>query len=250
MQVIVDDILTSYKKYGSGKKIILCLHGWGDSSKGFEALGPFSSDKYTTIFLDLPGFGGTARPPSIWGLPEYAEFVGKFTQKIKLPPHVVLGHSNGGAIAVLAVSSKIIEPDKLILIASSGIRSVTSLKKTFHKFLAKIARLLIFILPEATQKKIKRKLYARIGSDYMVVDGLQETFKKIISYDVTSDAQKITIPALLIYGSNDLITPVWQAKKIAAAIADSKLEIIDGAEHFPHKDQPKKVREMVEEFIK
>lgn len=250
MQVIVDNILTSYKKYGSGKKIILCLHGWGDSSKGFETLGPFSSDKYTTILLDLPGFGGTHRPPSTWGLPEYAEFVGKFIQKIKLPPHIAVGHSNGGAIAILAISSKIIEPEKLILIASSGIRVTASFKKSFHKLLAKIAKLLIFLLPKATQNKIKKKLYTRIGSDYMVIDGLQEIFKKIVSYDVIEDAKKITTPTLLIYGSDDLITPVWQAEKIADAIKDSRLEVVDGAEHFPHKDQPEEVKKLVEEFIR
>lgn len=250
MQVIVDNILTSYKKYGSGKKVILCLHGWGDSVESFDALGQFSPDKYTTILLDLPGFGGSARPPLDWGLTEYGQFVEKFSKKIDIKPYALLGHSNGGAISIFASGSGDTPPSKLVLIASSGVRSTDNLKKTIHKLLAKIAKLLIFALPKNTQRKIKKKLYTRIGSDYMVVEELQDVFKRIVSYDVLNDARKIKNPTLLIYGSNDLITPLWQAKKIAEAIPDSKLEVIEGAEHFPHKQQPEKVKKLIEDFLK
>lgn len=250
MQVIVDNILTSYKKYGSGKKVILCLHGWGDSTEGFEALGQFSPDKYNTILLDLPGFGGTSRPSFAWGLPEYAEFVGRFLRKIKAEPYALVGHSNGGAISIFAISSGIIKPKKLILLASSGVRSAVSLKKTFYKALAKPVKLLIFLLPKSIQKKIKKKLYAKIGSDYMVVDGLQETFRKVVNYDILADAKKVRTPTLLVYGENDLITPIWQAKKIAAEISGSKLKIIDQADHFPHKGHPEKVKKLIEDFLK
>lgn len=250
MQVIVDNILTSYKKYGSGKKVILCLHGWGDSTEGFATLEKFSPDKYTTILLDLPGFGGSGRPPQDWGLPEYGRFVGKFLQKIDQVPSAVIGHSNGGAIAIFAVGTSIIKPQKLILIASSGIRISASLKKTLHKILAKIARLLIFFLPKRTQKTIKKKLYTKIGSDYMVIEDMQEIFKRIVSYDILEDAKKVKTSTLLIYGSNDFVTPLWQAKKISGAIENSKLEIIEGAEHFPHKDEPEEVKNLIEDFLK
>lgn len=250
MQVIVDNILTSYKKYGSGKKVILCLHGWGDSTEGFASLEKFSLDKYTTILLDLPGFGGSGRPPQDWGLPEYGRFVGKFLQKIDLAPGAVIGHSNGGAIAIFAIGTEIIAPEKLILIASSGVRTSTSLKKTLHMILAKIAKMLIFFLPKRTQRTIKKKLYTKIGSDYMVIEDMQEIFKRIVSRDILEDAERVKTPTLLIYGSNDFVTPLWQAKKIAGAIKNSKLEVIEGAEHFPHKDQPEKIKNLIEEFLK
>jgi pimeloyl-ACP methyl ester carboxylesterase len=249
MQVIVDNILTSYKKYGAGKKVILCLHGWGDSIESFDSLGQLPPTKYTTILLDLPGFGGSARPPLSWGLPEYGKFIGKFLKKIDLKPYALIGHSNGGAIAIFANSSGVVKPSKLVLIASSGVRTTATLKKTMHRLLAKIAKVLVFLLPKSTQRKIKRKLYTRIGSDYMVVEGLQEIFKRIVSYDVLADARKITTPTLLIYGSDDLITPLWQAEKIKSEIPKSKLEVIDGAEHFPHKQQPDKVNKLLEDFL-
>lgn len=249
MQAIVDNILTSYKKSGSGKKVVLCLPGWGDTVEGFAAMGELSPNKYTTVLLDLPGFGGTAKPKTVWGLPEYAEFIGKFIQKTALTPYALMGHSNGGAISVLAVSSGSVRPKKMILLASSGVRTGTSVKKIFHKIGAKLVKIFIFIFPKNTQKKIKQKVYSKIGSDYMAIDGLQETFKKVVSYDVISDARNIEIPTLLVYGSNDFVTPLSQAEKIAEAIKNSELKVIDSAEHFPHKDQPKKVKKLIEDFL-
>lgn len=249
MQVIVDHILTSYKKYGSGQKVILFLHGWGDSIKSFELLNDFPADKYTSIYLDLPGFGGSARPPLSWGLPEYGRFVGNFLQKIDVKPYAVVGHSNGGAIAIFSTSSKIIEPKRLVLIGSSGIRSTASAKKMIYKILAKIAKFLIRVLPKHIQDRIKKRLYTKIGSDYMVAEELQDIFKRVVSYDVLKNAAQIKIPSLLIYGSDDYVTPVWQAKKLAGAVKGSKLEIIEGAEHFPHKDQPETVKKLMEEFL-
>jgi pimeloyl-ACP methyl ester carboxylesterase len=105
-------------------------------------------------------------------------------------------------------------------------------------------------LPKGIQAKLKKKLYTRIGSDYMVVEELQDVFKRIVSYDVIEDARRLKTPTLLIYGSQDLVTPLWQAEKIAGAVEDSKLEVIEGAEHFPHKDQPEKVKNLIEEFLK
>lgn len=249
MQIVVDGLLTAYQKRGSGKKVILWLHGWGDSVVGFDGLGKFSSETCTSVLLDLPGFGGTERPSRAWDLPDYSDFIAKFIKKLDIDLYMVVGHSNGGAIAINALATRRVSAQKLVLLASSGIRTGTSIKKILHILGAKIAKVFVAILPKSTQKSLKKKLYTRIGSDYMTVEGMQETFKNIIEYDISDEAKQITVPTLLVYGSNDLITPVWQAKKIASAIEDSKLEIIEGAQHFPHKDQPEKVKKMIEDFL-
>lgn len=38
MQIIVNKLLVNYSELGGGKKVILFLHGWADSSKTFEML--------------------------------------------------------------------------------------------------------------------------------------------------------------------------------------------------------------------
>lgn len=250
MQVIVDDILTSYKKYGSGKKVILYLHGWGDTAESFEVLSKSFAVGYTNILLDLPGFGGTQAPPGNWGVPEYGKFVGRFLKKTNLKPYAVVGHSNGGAIAIFSAASKALTPKKLILIASSGVRSGNSFKKSVYKLLAKTVKIPLLLLPDKPKRKIKQQLYAKIGSDYMVVEGLQDVFKRVVAYDVLDDAANVNVPALLIYGAEDNTTPLWQAEKIAGAIKGSRLETIKDSGHFPHKDQMETVRLLIERYLK
>lgn len=250
MQVLVDGILTSYKKEGSAQKSVLFLHGWGDSSKSFQTLANVLASKFTVLMVDLPGFGETQRPKTAWGIVEYARFVDKFLKKINTSPEIIIGHSNGGAIAIVMIGSQINSAKKLILLASSGVRTGSGIKKNILKVSAKAASVTIKILPKHSQKSVKEKLYKTIGSDYLVVPGMEESFKKVVGYDVVSKAKKISIPTLLIYGDQDSSTPISQAKILNDSIENSKLEIIHGASHFVHIDQFDQVKTRIVEFIK
>src|ERR1700761_1960117 len=100
MQVVVDSLLTQYVRTGKGK-VVLLLHGWGDSAAGLRDLQAVLGKRYDVIALNLPGFGGTGNPPVAWGLTDYAQFVAHFLHKIGVSDvYAVLGHSNGGAIAI------------------------------------------------------------------------------------------------------------------------------------------------------
>ncbi len=87
MQVVVNSLLTSYSRSGvstGGKPEIVILHGWGDSAAGWQVLQAELTKDYTITVLDLPGFGGTDRPSSAWGLTDYANFVTAFLKKMNL----------------------------------------------------------------------------------------------------------------------------------------------------------------------
>src|SRR6185437_2487801 len=99
MQVVVDSLLTEYARVGKGKTVVI-LHGWADSSKGWVAQAEKLGERFDVITVDLPGFGGTQMPDSAWGLNDYAKSVGQFLAKIRAKPFAVIGHSNGGAIAI------------------------------------------------------------------------------------------------------------------------------------------------------
>ncbi|MGH7193731.1 MAG: alpha/beta fold hydrolase, partial [Candidatus Saccharimonadales bacterium] len=95
MNVVVDNLLTDYSLSGKGR-LVLLLHGWGDSSKGLAGLQRRLSDGYEVLALDLPGFGGTQAPADVWNLDDYARFVAAALKKLKLgQPYAVIGHSNG-----------------------------------------------------------------------------------------------------------------------------------------------------------
>ncbi|RTK94314.1 alpha/beta hydrolase [Candidatus Saccharibacteria bacterium] len=247
MQLIVDDLLTSYTKMGKGR-ILLLLHGWGDSSKGLHALQLELSKHYQVIAVDLPGFGSAQAPPEPWGLSEYADFIKAFTMKIGIEPEIILGHSNGGAIAVRALARGL-AGKRLVLVASAGIRGEYKGRMKALRLVTKAGKALTSPLPGAVKKRLRRKVYTSIGSDMLVAEHLQETFKRVVNDDIRADAAQLHIPTLLIYGDEDVSTPLEFGKKLHRAITDSKLVVVPGGEHTLPTDQPELVTKYVREFL-
>lgn len=249
MQVIVDDLLTSYEKTGKGP-VVLMLHGWGDSQATFKNLVDSLKPTYTVVTLDLPGFGQTEPPREVWGLGDYAQFVKAFLEKADAKkPEAIIAHSNGGAVAIHGLAEGVLSADKLVLLAAAGIRDRQSLRRLSLKIIAKAGRLATFWLPARHKKALQKKLYGAAGSDMLVAPHLQETFKATVRQDVQADAKRLKLPTLLVYGQDDKATPPLYGETFHRLVAGSKLEIIQ-AGHFVHHDQPKEVARRVKEFLK
>ncbi len=251
MQVIVDSLMTQYVRKGKGKTVLI-LHGWGDSSQGFQALTGTLSKHYDVIAVDLPGFGGTQAPTSFsWDVSDYAQFVAHFLDKIGVKDvYALVGHSNGGAVAIRGLGRGILRADRLVLLASAGIRNTYKGRNKMLRVVAKAGKMATVALPPAAKKKLRSRFYTSIGSDMLVAEHLQETFKRVVTDDVRDDAQRITVPSLLIYGENDQSTPVSYGEQFHEILPDSTLQIIGGVGHFVHLDKPEVVENAIEEFLK
>lgn len=249
MQVIVDALLTHYEQEGTGKTVLL-LHGWGDSAEGFKALRTHLAKQYHVVALDLPGFGGSQAPQVAWGLDKYGQFVQHFLRKVGTTElWAVVGHSNGGAIAIRAIGRDWLRPERLVLLAAAGIRGEYKGKNRMYRMIAKTGRAVAKPLPKGVQKRLRKKLYTTIGSDMLVVEHLQETFKRVVTDDVREDAAKIAIPTLLIYGEADEQAPVWYGERYHELIPNSTLEVLPGVEHFAHLERPEVVQQAIERFL-
>lgn len=251
MQIIVDSLLVNYKITGKGKKNIVMLHGWGDSLQTFESLASIFKTEFTIILIDLPGFGKSQAPKTPWGLTDYSDFVAHFLNKLKINDlHCIIGHSNGGAIAIRGLASGKIQANKLVLLASAGIRNAYNGRNSALRTVAKIVKLATRPLSKNMQIKLKERAYRAVGSDLFVAEHLQETFKKVVTDDVQQDAKRLTLSTLIIYGSQDTATPPRFGELFTKQINNSTFCIIDGAGHFVHHDEPNKVADLIYEFIK
>ncbi len=248
MQVVVDSLLTHYETAGKGKLLVL-LHGWGDSAAGMKSLQQALAKHYTVIALDLPGFGSTESPHGVWGLNDYAVFVAHFLHKINAGPvGVLVGHSNGGGIALRGLGNGSLQADRLVLLASAGIRGEYKGRIKALRYAAKAAKAIVTPLPKSVRRRIRKRAYHVIGSDMLVAEHLQETFKKVVTDDTRADAQSLSIPTLLIYGEQDEATPVRFGEMYHQYITDSTLEILPGAGHFVHVERLHEVVRAIEEF--
>lgn len=248
MQVVVNSLLTQYEREGKGKTVLI-LHGWADSSRGWQAFRQKLAKNYDVIVVDLPGFGGTQTPEATWGLDDYAAFVGNFLQKIKAKPYAVIAHSNGGAMAIRGLAKKQFAAERLVLLGSAGIRNQYLGRKKALRVVAKTGKLFTKPLPSSVKKRLRRKVYQTIGSDMLVVERLQETFKRVVTDDVQADAAQLRVPTLLMYGADDLDAPVQYGRIFHNLIASSELEVVPDAGHFVHLDKPDETLATIKEFL-
>jgi len=249
MQIVVDNLLSHYQLAGKGK-LVLLLHGWGADAQGFNGLQAELAEQYQVLAIDLPGFGNTQPPKTVWDLDDYSRFVKAMLDKLGLnQPYAIIGHSNGGALAIRAISLQVLEPQKLVLLVASGVRANQRAKRLVLKIIAKTGDIATIWMPERYRRALRKSLYGVAGSDMLVVPQLQETFKKTVRQDVQADAAAITIPALLVYAENDKAVPPADGETYHRLIKNSELQIIKQAGHFVYLDQPEQVTKLVKEFL-
>jgi pimeloyl-ACP methyl ester carboxylesterase len=118
------------------------------------------------------------------------------------------------------------------------------------RIIAKTGKVVTMPLPERLRAGLRRQTYKAIGSDMLVAEHLQETFKRIVTDDVRADAAQLALPVLLIYGEDDDSTPVWYGEQYHELMTDSTLEILPGAGHLVHLDRADDVGLAVEEFLR
>ena len=250
MQVIVDNLAITYDLEGTGK-LVLLLHGWGDDHRTFSKLAAQLRSRYQVLTLDLPGFGSSQVPAQPWNLDDYANLVASFLTKLNLAmPEVIIGHSNGGALAIRALSLGKLKTQKLVLLASSGIRNTHLTRRFLTKIVAKTGKIVTVWLPLAKRQQLRKKLYGTIGSDLLVALALQQTFKLTVRQDVQVDAAKIKLPVLLIFADQDPAIPESDGKRYHELMTNSKLEIISGNDHFIHQQQSETVNHLIEAFLR
>jgi pimeloyl-ACP methyl ester carboxylesterase len=249
MQVLVDEMVIHFERTGSGKTILL-VHGWADSLSTFYDTQKSLSKDYDVISIDLPGFGQSSQPAKAWSLDDYAKFLRSFTVKLKIKTYALVGHSNGGAILITGLAENYLSADRLVLLASAGIRENDKVKKQALKVIAKSGKAITSVFPGSMKSNIRNRFYGRIGSDLLIAPGMEETFKLVVSKDVQDSATKLKLPTLLIYGSGDKSTPVEYGEILQSKITGSELKVLDNAEHFVHTDQPHQVEKLIREFIK
>ena len=243
MKIIVQGMAVEYRDEGEGKTLLL-LHGWQDDLRTFDPMVPFLPS-CRIVRVDLPGFGGSEAPKTAWGVGDYARFVKDLIDKLGIEVDVAVGHSFGGRVIIKGIGAR-----KIVLIGSAGVAKGRTLRNRVIKALAKVGGILSYLPPFVFfRERMRKRLYSSIGSDYLDAGGLKETFVKTVSEDLVGSAGSISVPTLLIWGADDRETPLVDGRTLNDAIAGSRLEVIDGAGHFVHRDDPEKVAKLIGEFI-
>lgn len=246
MQVVVESLSTHFERLGDKQnKRVLIVHGWGDRAKNWLDIQTKLAQDYDVLALDLPGFGETEMPPSAWTLDSYATFVAAFLRKTSFKPFAVIAHNSGGAIVIRGLANAVIQTERLLLLDSAGIRSEYRGRQNTWQIITRTGKILSYPLPKNFKKQLRQRVYMKVGGNNLVHNRLQATFKQLVTDDVQSNAARLDVPTLLIYGADDLSTPPAYGKILHNLIKGSRLEIVPGAGHFVHRDKPDEVLKLI-----
>jgi pimeloyl-ACP methyl ester carboxylesterase len=255
---------------------LVILHGWGASIKSYDKLKPLLEQKGISVFVfDLPGFGSEPAPAEVWNIDDYADWVEKKIKVIlgeeffnretitasetsslinrETSGLILYGHSFGGRIAIKLAARQIKGMEALILCDAAGVTPRPKSKITFFSLLSQGGKL-IFSLPllKYFQPLVRKIEYFLAGSrDYYYLQNevMKGIFRKVIEEDLTSYLEKIKIPALIIWGRKDKLTPVSDANILNEGISGSEVKILEETGHSPHLELPDALADVVYEFI-
>lgn len=235
------------------KPAIIILHGWGLSAFRFLGLSTLLTKKGYSVFTpDFPGFGKSRIPDRPFTLLDYVDFLRSYIQKQKMDSFIIIGHSFGGRVALRYAA---VQPEALralILTGTPGFTPVARKKLFFFILLAKIGKVFFSVWPlTLLSEKIRPWYYYLVGArEFYRAEGvMRETFKLVVQEELQSAMKKVCVPTLLVWGSEDSITPIWIAKKMKEFITGSTLEIIKARDHGVSFKDPHVFVSRIEKFL-
>ncbi len=200
--------------------------------------------------INLPGRAGTDGP-ALRTAGEMAEYLSGFIASEVDGDHVVAGHSLGGAVALEYALGAPAGLQGLVLLAT-GARlrvhpTILQLYEQLKESGVEIPALPPGLFEQGTgpaliDKATKDRALTPIetgGADWRAAD----------SFDRMQDLDKIQVPALIVVGTSDALTPAKYAEYMATHIPDSELHVIEGAGHMLVMERAGEIAGWIQSFV-
>ncbi len=239
--IVLDQGLVHYEAMGRGSGPLVFLHGWFGSWRYWvPAMEELSVSRRTYAF-DLWGFGDSDKLGD-YRLAVYVDLLEDFLNEMGIQRAALVGHALGGLIALHFAARS---PDRVQQVMGVSVPLVgTSIEPVFNGFPSDgehltrlIARKASF--PEVEREARKTDIRAVVGSVRSVVqaDGLRDV---LLPFDV---------PVLLVHGKRDPLIQAPRAGWLTGFSQNTRLVLLDGAEHFPMLEAQNKFNRLLMEFL-
>jgi pimeloyl-ACP methyl ester carboxylesterase len=237
----IKGVKVNYIDYGEGNRTIVLLHGWGQNIEMMKQIGDRLKKNNRIIIVDLPGFGMSDEPSTIWLLNDYVECIKELLDNLEISNPMLIGHSFGGKISLLYASKYKVE--KLVLFGSPFKQEIKkmSLKTKVLKFLKKVP--VINNLEGFAKKHIGSRDY-REASEFM-----RKILVEHVNLDIEEDVKKIKCPTLIVWGTMDQEVPIERAYELEKLISDSAVIPYEGCSHYAYLERINQTVKILKNFI-
>lgn len=245
----IDGLRLHYRVSGSGAPLLL-MHGWGCNVDTVLSIERVAAESNTVYSIDLPGFGQSAEPGSVWGIEEYTRLIERFAREEGLSAPVLLGHSFGGRISILMASRTPVS--KVILVDSAGVKPRRSLRYYLKVYSFKAMKAMCHTLfhKEKADRLIEEWRKRKASADYSAASPrMRAILSKVVNEDLCSVMPSIKAPTLLVWGENDTATPLKDAKRMERLIPEAGLVCFAGCGHYSFLDNPVRFAAVLRSFL-
>jgi len=217
------------------------------------------SGRYLTVTVDILGHGAQGWPLDEISIGQAAIHVQRLLEQVVPGQAFLVGVSMGAAVAMQCALNApslvrgliLISPwmrisehtkslvDRLFRLAESG-------DMTAHTDL-----LLRYVFPPSYLKRRVPEV-DRLRAIVMEQDSrtVSYAWAACLAAGVDGDLAEIRVPSLVIAGMNDLFTPPYLAREVAAGLFDVELEIWNASGHFPFVEDALRFNRRLEMYIR
>jgi pimeloyl-ACP methyl ester carboxylesterase len=243
---------TGYRRGEKGilpeRPTLILLHGAGSSSQTFLHQVRALDRSMNILALDLPGHGNTPGP-GLDTISAYANWVEQALSLSTIPSFFLGGHSMGGAICQeLAWRSSL--PLKGLVLISTG-EELNVSPKILEGLLTEPDQTLELInqwcFPKDTDPLLIQQSVALLKQTPIMV--IANDFIACNRFDRSENISTLTLPALIIVGAEDKMTPPAFSQSLNKKIFSSRLVVVPGAGHLVMLEKPREVNQAIEAFV-
>ncbi|MBS1644822.1 MAG: alpha/beta hydrolase [Bacteroidetes bacterium] len=232
---------------GEGEPLIL-LHGLFGALSNFHDLIEHFRASHRVIVPLLPLFDLSLLDTTVSGL---AKHVAKFVEARKLENFHLLGNSLGGHVGLVYTLKHQAKVKTIILTGSSGLfengMGETYPKRGDREFIRKKTEL-TFYDPNIATKELVDEVFEIVNNRIKAIK-IIALAKSAIRHNLGDELKDIKLPACLIWGKNDTITPPMVAEEFNSMLPNSELHWIDKCGHAPMMEVPQEFNIILAQFL-
>ncbi|MBI3015094.1 MAG: alpha/beta hydrolase [Candidatus Tectomicrobia bacterium] len=225
------------------------VHGaGGDHTVWLAQFDALKSAGYGAVAVDLPGHGRSGGDGES-SIEAFAHGVLALVHDLQIRRPVLVGHSMGGAIAMAAALISPSTLDGLVLVGSGARLRVSQqfldgIEQNFSEAVRNICR--VAFSERATAEMIERGIANMLRTSPRV---LAADFRACNEFDIRDRLGALTLPALVLCGSEDRMTFPKYSQYLHERIPGSILRWVPGAGHMVMLEEPEEVSQAVLEFF-
>ncbi|NML54801.1 alpha/beta hydrolase [Streptomyces sp. R302] len=256
--VQVNGLGIAYDRVGEGPPVLF-LHGAAADARVWRPQFDALADAFTVVAWDEPGAGRSSDVPKPFGLADYAHCLAAVVESLRLGPVHIAGLSWGGTVALEFYRHHADRVRTLILVdtyagweGSLPAEEVRARVEGARQMLA---------APRGGFDPTLPGLFA--GSppaayvpllEAMAAAVRPETLRSQLSLMAETDQRDllptVSAPTLLLWGEQDVRSPLAVARQFQEAIPDAELVVIPGAGHVSNLERPEEFNRAVRDFCR